>query len=82
MKKAIAIGEAKTNLSKLIERAEHGEEVVIRRGPRPVAKIVAFEPPPEQPLFGALAGSIRIGEDFDDPIPGFEPYIGEISDPD
>ncbi len=74
MTKGIAIGEAKTNLSKLVQRVEAGEEVVIRRGPRPVAKIVPYERPESRPLFGALRGRVRIGEDFDDPIPGFEPY--------
>jgi prevent-host-death family protein len=74
MNKAIAIGEAKTNLSKLVERAESGEEVVIRRGSKPVVKIVRYTSPDSPSLFGSLKGKIRIGDDFDDPIPGFEPY--------
>lgn len=74
MTKGVAIGEAKTNLSRLVQRVEKGEEVVIRRGPRPVAKIVPYEEPEPRRLFGALRGRVRIGEDFDDPIPGFEPY--------
>lgn len=74
MNRAVAIGEAKTNLSKLVERAESGEEVVIRRGAKPVVKIVRYTEPDQSHLFGSLEGQIRIGEDFDDPIPGFEPY--------
>lgn len=74
MSRSIAIGEAKTNLSKLIERAESGEEVIIRRGRKPVAKIVRYSEPERPDVFGSLKGQIRIGEDFDDPIPGFEPY--------
>lgn len=73
MKKAVAIGEAKTNLSKLVERAENGEEVVIRRGAKPVVKLVRYEDPGAVQVFGSLKGQIRIGDDFDDPIPGFEP---------
>lgn len=75
MSKPVAIGEAKTNLSKLIERAESGEEVIIRRGPKPVAKIVRYTEPERLEVFGSLKGEIRISEDFDDPIPGFEPYL-------
>ena len=74
MNKAVAIGEAKTNLSKLVERAESGEEVVIRRGSKPVVKIVRYTTPDQSPLFGSLEGKIRIGDDFDDPIPGFDSY--------
>lgn len=74
MAKSVAISEAKTNLSKIIAQVERGEEVVIRRGPREVAKIVPLERPERQRLFGAMRGRVRIGEDFDEPIPGFEPY--------
>lgn len=74
MRKAVAIGDAKTNLSRLIERAESGEEVVIRRGPKPVAKIVRYSESDRIDVFGSLKGEIRIGEDFDEPVPGFEPY--------
>jgi prevent-host-death family protein len=74
MNKAVAIGEAKTNLSKLVERAESGEEVVIRRGAKPVVKIVRYENPGATQVFGSLRGQIRIGDDFDDSIPGFEPF--------
>jgi len=72
---AVAIGEAKTNLSKLVERAEKGEEVVIRRGSTPVAKLVRYSAPSECSPFGILEGKIRIADDFDNPVPGFEPYI-------
>lgn len=74
MDKAVAIGEAKTSLSRLVSRVEQGEEIVIRRGPKPVARIVPIEAEPPSLLFGALRGRVRIDTDFDDPIPGFEPY--------
>lgn len=41
---------------------------------KPVAKIVRYSEPERPDVFGSLKGQIRIGEDFDDPIPGFEPY--------
>ena len=53
------VHEAKTNLSKLIERAERGEEVIIARGDKPVVKVTAFEEKPKpkrQP--GTLKGLI------------------------
>lgn len=80
MSKAIAIGEAKTNLSKLVERAEMGEEVVIRRGDKPVAKLVRYREPGRRNLFGALQGQIRVAADFDEPIPGLEPYVDQPAD--
>ncbi|MGD9878977.1 MAG: type II toxin-antitoxin system Phd/YefM family antitoxin [Reyranella sp.] len=56
---------AKTNLSKLIARAEAGEEVVLARGKAPIARIVpiATAKPPKR-KFGALKGKIRIGPEF------------------
>lgn len=74
MEKTVAIGEAKTNLSRIISQVEEGEEVVVRRGPRKVARIVPYSEPASTPLFGLMRGQIRIREDFDEPIPGFEPY--------
>ena len=44
MAKAFTIGEAKTNFSQLVRRAEAGEEIVVRRGRDPVARIVSLEP--------------------------------------
>jgi antitoxin (DNA-binding transcriptional repressor) of toxin-antitoxin stability system len=80
MNKAVAIGEAKTSLSKLVERAEKGEEVVIRRGDKPVAKLVRYREPERRPIFGALEGQVQIGPDFDEPVPGFEAYVKPSED--
>lgn len=80
MSDAVAIGEAKTNLSKLVERAEKGEVIVIRRGDKPVAKLVRYREPGRRSLLGALEGRIRIGPDFDEPVPGFESYVGVPTD--
>jgi prevent-host-death family protein len=72
---AISIHEAKTNFSRLVARAEAGEEIIVRRGPKPVAKLVAYRPDdaPREP--GALRGQIHIADDFDEIPPEFEPYL-------
>lgn len=76
MSEPIPISEAKTQLSKLVARAERGEEVTIRRGDKPVAKLVAIETarPSARPAFGALRGQIVIAEDFDQLGPEWGPY--------
>ena len=61
---------AKTNLSKLIARAEAGEEIVLARGNEPVAKIVAVSQKAKpKRKFGVLKGKIMIGPEFFDPLP-------------
>ena len=62
----VNIYDAKTNLSKLIERVEAGEEIVIARSGRPVAHLV---PVPRRPNRspGSLRGAITIAPDFDAP---------------
>jgi prevent-host-death family protein len=69
---------AKTNLSKLVARAEAGEEVVLARGKDPVAKIVPVtsKARPKR-KFGALKGKIRIGPEFFDPLPEEELKLWE-----
>lgn len=57
---------AKTNLSRLLERAEAGEEIVIGRAGKPVAKLVPWKPDRPKRVFGALKGEIVIHGDFDD----------------
>ena len=65
----VNIHEAKTHLSRLVERVEHGEEIVIARGGKPVARLVPFTPEltPREP--GALRGRIHVADDFDAPLP-------------
>jgi prevent-host-death family protein len=63
-----SIGEAKTQLSKLVHQAEDGEEVVVRRGQKPVARIIAIPnsdgAPRRQP--GSMRGRIHVPDDFDE----------------
>ncbi len=67
--KPVTIHAAKTNLSKLIERACAGEEVVIARGNTPVVRIVPIEPPRKKRQFGAMRGQLEIPDSFFDPLP-------------
>ena len=66
--------EAKTRLSELVAAAERGDEVLIARNGTPAVRLVAVtrEHPPVR--LGVLAGQIEVGDDFDEPLPEFEPY--------
>jgi antitoxin (DNA-binding transcriptional repressor) of toxin-antitoxin stability system len=68
-KKKVNIYEAKTQLSKLADSAAAGNEIVIARGGRPVARMVALEEPLEPRKPGRLKGRIWISDHFDDPLP-------------
>ena len=71
---AVSIHEAKTHFSRLVARAEAGEEIIVRRGPTPVAKIVAYHAPTAPRTPGTLKGRITIAEDFDDTPDDFAAY--------
>jgi len=60
------ITEAKAQLSALIEKVVHGEEVIIGKAGKPVARLVPFERPSRPRKPGALRGRIVIAPDFDD----------------
>lgn len=66
--------DAKTRLSELVAAAESGEEVVIARAGTPAVRLVAVRIEHAPVRLGMLAGEIEIGEDFDDPLPGFGEY--------
>ncbi|WP_428672201.1 type II toxin-antitoxin system Phd/YefM family antitoxin [Reyranella sp.] len=59
---------ASTQLSALIKRAEAGEEIIIMRGTKPVAKLVAIPAKPKR-QFGLLKGLVKIGPEFFEPLP-------------
>ena len=71
---AVSIHEAKTQFSRLVARAEAGEEIVVRRGTKPVVKIVAYHAPTTPRRPGALKGQIAIAEDFDETPEEFAEY--------
>jgi prevent-host-death family protein len=66
--------EAKTRLSELVAAAERGEEVLIARHGTPAVRLVAVTREHAPVRLGVLAGQIEVGDDFDEPLPEFEPY--------
>jgi prevent-host-death family protein len=67
--KNVTIHEAKTNLSRLIERACRGEEIIISRGPEPVARLVPIGGHKGQRKLGVLKGKLVVGREFFEPLP-------------
>jgi len=70
MSQQFNICEAKSRLSQLVRRAQAGEEIIIARGDRPAARLVAIRPPAVKRKPGRMRGRIRIRRDFDAPLPG------------
>jgi prevent-host-death family protein len=73
----VNIYEAKTHLSKLVDKAAQGEDVIIARAGKPVARITTLAEEKLPVRFGLLKGEIWIADDFDAPLPddilaGFE----------
>ena len=69
MSKPVNIYEAKTHLSKLVDRAAAGENIIIAKAGRPVARLVPLEKKPPLRVPGRLKGKIWIAPDFDAPLP-------------
>lgn len=61
--------DAKTQLSRLAERAAEGEEIVIARNGRPLARLVRFEEPRKPRRLGLWKDRVSIRDDFDEPLP-------------
>lgn len=67
--KPIPIHKAKAGLSKLVEKACAGEEVVIARGKTPLVRLVPIDRPTPRRKFGALRGKIWVDDGFFEPLP-------------
>jgi prevent-host-death family protein len=67
--KRVNIHEAKTTLSKLVERVEAGEEIVIARAGTPVAKLTPLAKARPRRRLGLLDGKFKIPDDFNAPLP-------------
>jgi prevent-host-death family protein len=65
----VNIHSAKTHLSRLVNEVAAGEEIVIAKAGKPVARLVPFEPRREPRQPDLLKGKIWIADDFDDPLP-------------
>jgi prevent-host-death family protein len=67
--RTVNIHEAKTHLSRLVEEVRKGEEIVIARAGRPVARLVPIAPEGDARTLGILAGAFTVPDDFDAPLP-------------
>lgn len=65
----VNIYEAKTRLSQLVDKAASGEDVVVSRNGKPLVRITQLKEQKRPVRFGVLKGKIKIGPDFDDPLP-------------
>ncbi len=65
----VNIHEAKTHLSRLIERVVRGEEITLAKAGRPVAKLVPLTPRVDRRIPGTARGRIVVSADFDAPLP-------------
>jgi prevent-host-death family protein len=78
VEKAVNIHEAKTHLSRLVERVEAGEEITLARAGRPVAKLVPYVRPREPREPGLWKGRVWMAPDWDSPEVNAE--IAELFD--
>jgi prevent-host-death family protein len=69
MSKTVNIHEAKTNLSKLLARVANGEEVIISKAGKPIAKLVSIEEKLKTRSPGSAKAKVVIEDDFDAPLP-------------
>ncbi len=69
MSTTVNIHEAKTHLSRLLEKVSQGEEVVIARAGKPVARLVAVTEQPARRTPGSAKDTLWVSDDFDDPLP-------------
>ena len=67
--RTVNIHEAKTQLSRLVEAAAAGEEIIIAKSGKPVARLGPLATPRPRRRLGVLAGKLVVPEDFDAPLP-------------
>lgn len=65
----VNIYRAKTQLSKLVDQAAAGQDVIIARAGKPVARLTRLEAPARTIRFGGLKGRCKVPDDFDAPLP-------------
>jgi prevent-host-death family protein len=71
----VNIHEAKTHLSRLLERVQAGEEITIAKAGKPIAVLRRIETRPPDRIPGIDKGLVVIHDDFDDPLPEFQEYM-------
>jgi len=70
--KTVNVHDAKTNLSKLLEQVSKGEEIVIAKAGKPVARLVREVPRKRERPLGTMRGKFAVPDDFNDPMPELE----------
>ena len=77
--RVVNLYEAKTHLSKLVEEASNGSEIIIAKAGQPKARLVSIEKPRAERSPGGWEGQIRISDDFDDELPAdlLAGFLGE-----
>ena len=71
----VTVHEAKTHLSRLLKQLEDGEEIIIAKGKKPVAKLVLLKKTAPERIFGLSKGRIEIADDFDAELEDFKEYM-------
>lgn len=65
----VNVHEAKTHLSRLLADVERGDEVIIARAGKPIARLVRFDRSPGERTLGLDRGTFQVPDDFDAPLP-------------
>jgi len=71
----VNIHHAKTHLSRLIQKAIEGEEVIIAKGNKPIVKLMQILNAPQNRKLGSAQGKIHISDDFNEPLNDFAEYM-------
>ncbi|MFQ5633664.1 MAG: type II toxin-antitoxin system Phd/YefM family antitoxin [bacterium] len=71
----VNVHEAKTHFSKLLKKVIAGEEVIIAKGNKPVAKLVSYNGKKQKRKLGSAKGQICVAPDFDAPLEDFKEYM-------
>lgn len=64
----VNIHEAKTHLSRFVEQAAAGEEIIIAKAGKPLAKLVPLHAKPSRRNLGIFKGQLNVPDDFDAPL--------------
>jgi len=73
----VNIHDAKTHLSRLLEQVAGGEEIIIAKAGKAVARLVPLEAPPKKRRLGQLKGKLNVPDDFDKPLTDDESALFE-----
>jgi prevent-host-death family protein len=75
MATVVNMHDAKSSLSRLVKRAAAGEEILIAKNGKPLARLTRLSNRKSAPMIGAFAGKLHMAEDFDEIPVEFEPYL-------